>query len=310
MTAHIQFLGTEGVFSSIVLQALLGAGCRVTKVWLAGTTASSVGPTATTATRLPQIPLENLSTLSGITRAWSIPLQGIASSEELWLLQRTEHAEPIDIILAACFPFRLPRELLTLPTYGCFNLHPSLLPAYRGPSPLFWQLRAGLAKGGVTLHLMAEQLDTGDIVAQESLPFPPGITAAEANQQLAKIGGRLAVGALDALQRGTLRRQPQPEHGASYFSWPKASDFHLCCHWSAERAFRFVRGTAGWGHRYQLVCGNRRFPIAEALGFSPHGTLDRAWEWRGAELWVQFRPGILRAAVVAERQEHSAGAAH
>jgi methionyl-tRNA formyltransferase len=147
----------------------------------------------------------------------------------------------------------------------------------------------------MTLHVMTDELDAGDIVAQESLSFPPGLTAAEANRQLATIGGRLAVGALGALESGTLHRRPQEAHNASYFPWPKESDFRVSTQWPAERAFRFIRGTAAWGYPYQLVCGGRRFSITRVTRFSPDERLEKPWEWRGAELWVQFTPGILRA---------------
>jgi methionyl-tRNA formyltransferase len=294
MAASILFLGTDGVFSRTILQALLGAGCDVVRVWLAGSRVSSAVAKAPGPARLPPIPVDNLNTIGEIARVGGIPLQRIASARELCSRQGL-CTDPVDIILAACFPFRLPKVLLAFPTYGCFNLHPSRLPAYRGPLPLFWQLRAGLPKGGITLHAMAEELDAGDIVAQESLPFPAGITAAVANQQLAEIGGRLAVRAFAALESGPLRRQPQEAQYASYFSWPKESDFRLCTHWSAERAFRFIRGTADWGQPYPLMCGDRSFSIVGAAGFSQDGMLDSAWEWRDAELWVRFTPGILRA---------------
>lgn len=294
MALSIQFLGSDGAFSRTVLQALLAAGGNVVKVWLAGTPVSSVLAKASRTAHLPQIPVANLTSLGGIARAWGIPLQAIASAREL-RCPPPAGIDPVDIILAACFPVRLPRWLLALPTHGCFNLHPSLLPAYRGPTPLFWQLRAGLPTGGMTLHVMTEALDVGDIVAQESLPLPAGISAAGATQQLAEIGGRLVVGALAALEDGTLHRRSQEEQEASYFSWPKERDFHLSTHWSAERAFRFIRGTADWGRPYPLLCGNCRFAIAGTSGFSPDARLDNPWEWRGAELWVRFRPGILRA---------------
>ena len=297
MPASLQFLGSDAVFSRTVLQALLGAGCTVVKVWWAGSAGSSAPAKAPGGVRQLPIPVANLNTLEGMARAWGVPLQSIANAEALHSPQRLR-PEPVDVIVAACFPFRLPRWLLALPTHGCFNLHPSLLPAYRGPAPLFWQLRDGVPTGGITLHLMAEELDAGAIVGQQSLPFPAGITAAQANQQLAEIGARLTLGALAALEGGTLCRRPQEARHASYFPWPKDDDFHLSTDWPAERAFRFIRGTAEWGRPYPLTCGDRRFSIAGVAGFSPQGMLENPWEWRGAELWIRFTPGILRAIAV------------
>ncbi len=291
MEPSILFLGSDGMFSRTVLRALLAAERNVVEVWQAGTVVAAKPPGTA---HHPPILLENLDTLSGMARAWGIPLRVIGSARDLRSHQRLS-SHPLDIILVACFPFRLPNSLLALPSYGGFNLHPSLLPAYRGPTPLFWQLRAGLSKGGITLHVMTEILDAGDIIAQESLTLSPGTTAAQANQRLAEIGGRLTVGALAALRDGTLRRWPQQERYASYYSWPKENDFCFDSDWSAERAFRFIRGTAEWGRPYQLRCDNGCFCIAGVTSFSRQGILDNAWEWRGAELWIQLRPGVLRA---------------
>lgn len=294
MALRILFLGCEGVFSKTVLQILLGARCHVVEIWRAGTSVARVVGKSPATTQLPLIPVANLDTLGGMARAWGIPLRAIGSARALHAQGRVA-SHPLDIVLAACFPFRLPNWLLGLPSFGCLNLHPSLLPAYRGPTPLFWQLRAGLSNGGITLHVMNEELDAGDIIAQESLALPPGITSTGANRQLAEVGGRLTLGALAALQAGTLRRRPQEERYASYYSWPNESDFRLSSEWSAERAFRFIRGTAEWNRPYQLRCDNDRFSIARVTGFSPRGILDGPWEWRGAELWIQLNPGILRA---------------
>ncbi|MGF1615075.1 MAG: methionyl-tRNA formyltransferase [Gammaproteobacteria bacterium] len=283
------------MFSRTVLQSLLGAGCQVVEVWRSGPPASRL-PESAGLGHLPKIPVANLNTLSGMAGAWGIELVNITRSQEL-LSRRQEWFDSVDVIVAACFPFRVPNALLALPACGCLNLHPSLLPAYRGPAPLFWQLRAGLPEGGVTLHLMTEELDAGDIVAQERLAFPPGMTAALASRQLAELGGRLVVTTLRALNGGILHGRAQDERLASYFSWPQERDFCLSTHWSAERAFRFVRGTAQWGRPYPLLCANRTFDIVEVSGFSREEVLSVPWLWRGDELWVTFSPGVLHAKV-------------
>src|SRR5262245_19643673 len=79
-----------------------------------------------------------------------------------------------DVICAACFPHRIPRTLLRLPPLGWLHVHPSLLPAHRGPAPLFWAFRNGEATIGVTVHFMDEEFDTGDIATQAPLALPDG----------------------------------------------------------------------------------------------------------------------------------------
>jgi methionyl-tRNA formyltransferase len=84
--------------------------------------------------------------------------------------------EGLDYVVAACFPRLLPAAWLAAPRFGCLNLHPSLLPAYRGRFPVEDQLAAGETQTGVTLHRMDATADTGDILLQESFPVPPEAT--------------------------------------------------------------------------------------------------------------------------------------
>lgn len=289
---RILFLGSNGLFSRTVLISLLEARCNIAAVWLAGVAPQqSLRPDRFS--HLPIIRVTNPDTLTGIAEQSGIPVQGIVNREQLHSpsLQRAISA---DLALVACFPFLLPQNLLALPSLGCLNLHPSLLPAYRGPAPLFWQFWAGEREGGITLHVMTEHVDAGDIVAQESVPLPAGIGGAAVNRQLAVIGGRLACAAVDGLWHGKLARRSQCETRASYFSWPQERDFSLAIGWSAERAFRFVRGTADWGQPYQVISGAHTFWIEQAVGFLPDATLPTPWARRGDELWLRFTPGVLR----------------
>ncbi|MCB9433250.1 MAG: hypothetical protein H6668_14840 [Ardenticatenaceae bacterium] len=127
-----------------------------------------------------------------------------------------------DVGFAACFSRRIPNELLALPRHGFFNLHPSLLPAYRGPEPLFWLLRDG-AQPGVTVHLMTEELDKGDVVAQTAVSLPDGSSSDEAEWHCASVGADLLLQTLAHLQNGTLpppaagRRHPFPTHAPPIF---------------------------------------------------------------------------------------------
>ena len=92
-------------------------------------------------------------------------LAGKETPEELTRLD-------FDAITVACFSRKLPASVLRLPRLGCLNVHPSLLPAHRGPDPLFWIYHDGDETGGVTIHLMDEGFDTGPIVLRETVPCP------------------------------------------------------------------------------------------------------------------------------------------
>src|SRR5881275_1575084 len=73
-----------------------------------------------------------------------------------------------DLLLCTAFPWRIPAEALAVPRIGCVNGHPSLLPRFRGPTPVAWAIRSGETRIGFTYHLMDEQFDTGPILAQGS----------------------------------------------------------------------------------------------------------------------------------------------
>jgi methionyl-tRNA formyltransferase len=107
----------------------------------------------------------------------------------------------VDFVVAACFPRLLPPDWLAAPRFGCLNLHPSLLPAYRGPFPVEDQLAAGETQSGVTLHRMDATPDTGDILLQEAFPVPAGSTADSLTRLAAARGADLLIRYLSAPEK-------------------------------------------------------------------------------------------------------------
>jgi methionyl-tRNA formyltransferase len=199
-----------------------------------------------------------------------------------------------EVICVACFPRIFPRALLAIPPLGCLNLHPSLLPAYRGPAPLFWQFRQGESRTGVTVHFMDEGADTGDIALQSAVAFPDGISGAEADRICSQAGAALMVQAIDLLQRGACPRRSQPEAGSSYFTWPARADFEISTGWSARRAYNFIRGTEEWGVLFEIPVRDGRIEVHRAISFSPDEILGESWRFVREEVWVQFAEGVLR----------------
>ena len=177
---------------------------------------------------------------------------------------------------------------------GFLNVHPSLLPAHRGPEPLFWTLRNGENATGVTIHRIDETLDTGEIIAQKSIALPDGISEDETEKHCAILGARLLVEAAEGLQHSTLFAHPQPPDG-SYESYPTANDFAVSTDWSAQRIFNFMRGTAARGMPYPLEIAGERFELATALSFDADGHLDAQYIILGSEVRVQCAPGVLHA---------------
>lgn len=119
-----------------------------------------------------------------------------------------------DIFAVASYGRILPAALLALPVAGiAFNVHPSLLPLYRGATPLQSAIRDGRRETGVTIIAMDAGMDTGDILVQERTPLDPGETYGELHDRLAARGAELLIAAIDRLAAGTLERTPQAQLG-------------------------------------------------------------------------------------------------
>jgi len=151
-----------------------------------------------------------------------------------------------DAIAVACFPRLLPPALLALPRLGAFNVHPSLLPRYRGPEPLFWVFHDGLEHAGVTIHQMDPGADTGSIAAQSPISLPDGISYSQAQRVCAEVGGRLLVNVLRDAEGGRLVLQPQRDADTSSAPIPTADDLIIGPDWSKRRAANFTAGLAEW----------------------------------------------------------------
>jgi methionyl-tRNA formyltransferase len=109
----------------------------------------------------------------------------------------------------------IPEPVLEIPRHGCVNLHPSLLPRHRGPSPIQWALVCGDRRTGVTTMLLDEGMDTGPLLLQERVDILPGENAEQLSRRLAGIGADLVVRTLDELEAGRVMPRPQPEDGVN-----------------------------------------------------------------------------------------------
>jgi methionyl-tRNA formyltransferase len=121
-----------------------------------------------------------------------------------------------DLIIVAAYGHILPKEILDIPQYGCLNVHPSLLPKYRGPSPIQYAILNGDEKTGVTIMRMTEKLDVGPILAQEEITVSEKENSQTLHDKLVKMGAELLIQALPKLFAGTITQQPQDDSKATY----------------------------------------------------------------------------------------------
>ena len=125
-------------------------------------------------------------------------------------------AHGADAAVVVAYGLILPVPVLEAVPLGCFNLHASLLPRWRGAAPINRAIMAGDTEVGVMVMRMAEGLDTGPVAMAERLAVGADMTAGDLHDTLARLGADLMVRALGALERGTLQLTPQPEAGVTY----------------------------------------------------------------------------------------------
>ena len=121
-----------------------------------------------------------------------------------------------DAIVVVAYGRIIPPWMLTLPKFGCINLHASLLPKYRGAAPIQWAVAMGDSFTGNTTMLLEEGLDTGPILLQQTVEIAPNQTSVEMFDMLAKKGAPLVVETLEGLARGTIKPQRQNDEGATF----------------------------------------------------------------------------------------------
>jgi methionyl-tRNA formyltransferase len=126
---------------------------------------------------------------------------------------RAHHA---DAAVVVAFGMSLPKAILDLFPLGCFNLHASLLPRWRGAAPIQRAIMAGDRETGVAVMKMEEGLDTGPVAITERVAIAPDATAGDLHDELARLGAHLMVRALAGLEKGELHLTPQPSAGVTY----------------------------------------------------------------------------------------------
>ena len=169
-----------------------------------------------------------------------------------------------DIIVVVAYGKILPEEILNLPKFGCVNGHASLLPKYRGASPIQWCIVCGEKVTGVTVMQMDKGMDTGDILTQEEVLIGENETAEELFDRLAVISAELMVKTIDDIENITPRKQDEDE--ATYAPIIKKEMALLDFSKPAERLFNEIRGYYSWPCSYFFLGGKRVKVITAKVG--------------------------------------------
>jgi len=130
--------------------------------------------------------------------------------------QAAFHAHNADAAVVVAYGLILPKSVLEAPRLGCFNIHASLLPRWRGAAPINRAIMAGDTESGVTIMKMNEGLDTGAMAIADPMPVGADMTAGDVHDVLSRLGADLMLRALAAADRGSLTLTPQPDKGVTY----------------------------------------------------------------------------------------------
>ncbi|TMJ63493.1 MAG: methionyl-tRNA formyltransferase [Alphaproteobacteria bacterium] len=151
-------------------------------------------------------------------------------------------AHKADAAVVVAYGMILPQPILDATPLGCFNLHASLLPRWRGAAPINRAIMAGDTETGVMVMKMDAGLDTGDVAMAERTPITDAMTAADLHDTLARLGGDLMVRAIGALERGQLQLTRQSDQGVTYAAKIDKSEARIDWNKPARAVLRHIHG--------------------------------------------------------------------
>lgn len=199
-----------------------------------------------------------------------------------------------DVIVVAAFGQILPPRVLAVPPFGCINLHPSLLPKHRGPTPIPSSILAGDEWTGVSIMLLDEGVDSGPILAQRRVLIAPQDTTDSLTDKLAQISAQLLEETLPRWLSRSLTPQPQPEEGAIYTRLISKGDGNIDWQIPAVHIERMVRAYYPWPGCYTTWRGKMLKIVWAAPITGERGEPGRILSLARGEVGVQCGEGILR----------------
>ncbi len=162
-----------------------------------------------------------------------------------------------EIIVVVAYGKILPKEILELPKYGCVNAHASLLPKYRGASPIQWCIVCGEKQTGVTTMLMDEGMDTGDILETVTVDIGDNETSEQLFERLTLAASELVCSTVDKLEKGQITPIKQNEAEATYAPIIRKEMALIDFNKTADEIHNLVRGLYGWPTAYFMLDGKR-----------------------------------------------------
>lgn len=201
----------------------------------------------------------------------------------------------VDLAVVTAYGRILPQAILDAPRLGCVNVHASLLPRWRGASPIQRAIAAGDAETGVCLMQMDEGLDTGAVLARSSTPIGADETADALTARLSKLGADLLATSLSALLAGALPPTPQPDEGATYAPLLRKEEGFIDWSRPASAIAAQVRAMTSWPGASAEILGERWkiFPTGMRVASRPAGAPGTLLALDGEDAWIGTGDGAI-----------------
>jgi len=176
--------------------------------------------------------------------------------KEPWFLEKIIALNP-DLFVVVAYGYILPGSVLSIPRMGAINIHPSLLPKYRGPAPIQWAIINGEQETGVTTMWMDEGMDTGEILLSARVAIEPDETFQSLQHRLSRLGAELLLDTLDELKSERLAGKRQSPLEATYAPVLKKEDGRIDWTRDAKSLDAFIRGINPWPGAFTFLYGKR-----------------------------------------------------
>jgi methionyl-tRNA formyltransferase len=202
------------------------------------------------------------SPIKQLAVTYGLPLYQPKTLRDPSALQQLQTLKP-DIFIDVAYGLFIPEEMLNTPRYGCINLHPSLLPRWRGASPIQAAILAGDKITGASIIKLSQELDAGDILKQREEPIEDQDTTATLSNNLAILGAELLLETLDEIAAGAVKSVPQDNSFSTYAHKINKEDAKINWHLSALELERQIRAFNPWPIAYTTI-GDETVRIWEA----------------------------------------------
>jgi methionyl-tRNA formyltransferase len=229
MPLRLIFMGTPD-FAAPTLLELVAHGHEIAAVYT-----RAAKPAGRRGMKLQPTPVEQEA------RRLGIPVETPATLKTPQALEQFG-ARNAEAVVVVAYGMILPQAILDAPKLGCFNLHASLLPRWRGAAPINRAIMAGDTETGVMVMKMDVGLDTGDVAMAERMAITDAMTAADLHEALAPLGADLMVRAMGALERGRLQLTRQSEEGVSYAAKIEKAEARIGWNKPARAVLRQIHG--------------------------------------------------------------------